>query len=1048
MSSDKKIFPNMQGLEEDDQGKNKIGGLTPQVTANNGGGLTPQKDSANKIGGLTPQVPANNGGGLTPQKDSANTVGGLTPQVPANNGGGLTPQNNPGDSARGLEPSYSPPTPTRTPVPEKNKNSPEYSPTSQQSKGEGLGVDLSGKKLDFSGLDFKHEEKNGGEKSAKSKKEEKRLESEDKSKAEVAESMEVPKENLKQVFLRDEDKTTVETLRNKSGENAGFAVKAYELREEENCMVCPRKTKTAFVLFKRGEIIQHGKCDTVFCLLVSCSKYFLQEEDQQEVSRWLDQKIKKKLEKLSGQGSREAAVQQCNALVESVEALQSIKKELKECMEQGPESAAGRFNTMLRDAEVLVFQEKGDQISDEKFKELADLGIKKSELKCACGAKTNILVTVVSEDSLVGGRANVHCGSLSCLVQSLERNANMTPSANPKAVELSAVGREHIDESKAKKLHRLIFLGQELAKICVVSAAWRETEKKRVYLSKALLDKKESDFNLGTDGEIIGREKHLDESWRVAKYATHRLAEEIKRSKAEIAAKINELNASVVEDASLLEGQEQISQFNKEIKELESKINQLTLQANEKREQKTAEVKRYAAVGVQNFQVLLEANPFEKIAQLTKMLADHEAKMKVFSEKKLQMEQMSEKMVRFYEEILEIPDCEKLKKQEFENVLDVEYGFEKPQLELVKKVVKRCSLMQMQAKELEKEAWSHAFNCASEEREKNHKDIVDRMTSMQEKYNALIKTSDRLKDEVNFANIDGFEKSRELQVKIDNLERELAIAVEKGAHAEEELKIAKGALKDFDTRLDKYKEKTEGKDPIRQGEEEWSEVVRRNQRGVGNGEGRGGGRGSLRSVSSHGQRGQPQFLNQTRTFHNSSSSSSSSYNPQRDQMESGNSDMPNQSQRKVEREDRDRDGRQEARESERDREEQERFQSQVQPRGPPMHGPYQIPQQQGSSRNFEQNQNDPAFNDFRQFPPGMSGDQFAIAYRAYMTQQQPMQFGNFQDGPHNNHHQNERFQNQRMPVCSGWIKGLCRFGDGCKFQHGWQESQAKRARRD
>ena len=165
-------------------------------------------------------------------------------------------------------------------------------------------------------------------------------------------------------------------------------------------------------------------------------------------------------------------------------------------------------------------------------------------------------------------------------------------------------------------------------------------------------------------------------------------------------------------------------------------------------------------------------------------------------------------------------------------------------------------------------------------------------------------------------------------------------------------------------------------------------------------------------------------------------------------MESGNSDMPNQSQRKVEREDRDRDGRQEARESERDREEQERFQSQVQPRGPPMHGPYQIPQQQGSSRNFEQNQNDPAFNDFRQFPPGMSGDQFAIAYRAYMTQQQPMQFGNFQDGPHNNHHQNERFQNQRMPVCSGWIKGLCRFGDGCKFQHGWQESQAKRARRD
>ena len=1016
MSSDKVVFSSMQGLDDGDQSENKVGGLTPQVSESKVGGLTPQA-SNKKDGGLTPQASNKKDGGLTPQV-SESKAGEMTPQVTSNKVGGLTPLAEP------LEPNYSPATPLKDQCAakiEKESKSPdvEYSSCSDV---ESCAGEADKKILDFSdaGLDYKHdkvEAENPKEKEPKSKKEKRKAKSAEENKSAVASAEGISESNLEEILLGDEDKATAETLRIKSGAHAGFVVKKYKMIEQRpaHCTVCPRNTNTVFALFKRGELVTTTFCDTAFCLLAMCNTYFLTEEDQQETVRWIESKIKKKIEKASAQGSREAAIHMCNTMVESVEAFQSVKKDLRKCLERGPDSGTGEFIQLLKDAKVLELHEKKESFSGEKFKELSDVGIKKADLKCACGKDTNIAVTIVGIDTLIGGRVNIHCENLNCLVRSLEQNANMTPSANPKAVEISAAGRENIDEDKAKKLHRLIFLGRELVKINVVSTAWKETEGKRVHLSKAFIDKKETDENLENDSEKLKQEKLLDGSRVEAKVGTRRIVEEIKKSREEIASKIQELNESIAEDATLLEGQEGISQINKEIQDIENKINELTLQVNSKKAQKGEEIKKHAVAGVRNFRVLLEANPFEKIANLTKMLFEHDAKMKIFRERKLQMEQMSERLVHFYENILGVPEQDRLKEQQFVDVLDIESGYEEPNMTQLRKVVERCGLMQVQAREIEKQAWVQAYNEGNALREKHHRSIVDRMSSAQEKYKALLERNTVLKDEITFLKVGNFEEKRDQDAKIARLEADLAAAVEKAAHAEKEMDSTRKALKEFEIKLEKFSGNKEGKK--QQEEEQWSEVVRRNPRGAGSGEGRGGGRGG--SVSSHGQRGQPHPEQQSR-------------------------------RNQVEREERDRDGRQEAREDDRDREEQERYQSQVQPRrpGPPMPGPYPIPQQrgpeQGSFRSFEHNQ--PGFSDHRPFPPPMSGDQFAIAYRDYLAHHQSM-FANFQDhGLRSSQNQEDGSQNRR--VCTGWINGSCRFGENCKYQHGWQESQAKRARRD
>ena len=220
----------------------------------------------------------------------------------------------------------------------------------------------------------------------------------------------------------------------------------------------------------------------------------------------------------------------------------------------------------------------------------------------------------------------------------------------------------------------------------------------------------------------------------------------------------------------------------------------------------------------------------------------------------------------------------------------------------------------------------------------------------------------------------------------------------------------------------------------------------RKDRGAGSGEGRGGSRSA--SSSQVGQRGPPQFLNQTQIF---SSSSSSSSNSQRDHQGGGSQDQGRRSQ--GERENRERDERHEAkvtRDDERDRVEQERFQSQVPQRGADYpNQQFQRPEQ-GSFRALEQGRG--GFSDRRMPPPGpaLSDEQLRIAFMYFSQQHAQQQMSGYQEGP--------SFEGQRRDegrTCHSWIRnGQCSFGDRCKFLHyqsssGFEdENYAKRARRD
>ena len=567
------LLSNFQGLDgDDDGGKNNGGAMNPQGDSEkSGGAMNPQGDSGKKSGGaMNPKGDSEmSGERMNLQGDSEKKNGGLTPQVSGRKSnetnpkgdsgkknGGMTPQVSGEENEAGgpINPNYSPATPP--PVTEKKNNSPEYSPCSDDPEGNS-GV----KQLDFSregedGMDFKH----SGEKVEK--RDESSAEAwEEGQKNKVSTKTSVPQDELIKRDLGKDDRETVRTLEAKSTSKAGFSMRAYNLKEEENCAVCPNKTSSVYALFKKGDLIFAAKCDTAFCMLSTCSNYFFEAEEP-VVAAWIDRRIKGKIEKAEKSNAQDQIIHQCKEAAETVIAVESMKADLRKCMDLGAGRCGAEFLKILLDAEVVEFQKSASTLSKDNLKDLVNLGIT-NNLKCACGkADDNVSVTVVSADSLVGQRAHVHCGSLSCLVQSLERNTNMTPSASPKLVEYSGANRDHIDERKAKELHRLIFFGQELLKLVKDAVAGSDTEKQRALLARNFEAKREEDEAFGTNEQILKRKQAMDSEWLAKKLAPKRLAKEADDMKTEIEEVINELNAGIPEDKGFAEKQVEIDKAN------------------------------------------------------------------------------------------------------------------------------------------------------------------------------------------------------------------------------------------------------------------------------------------------------------------------------------------------------------------------------------------------------------------------------------------------------------------------------------------------------
>ena len=930
-------------------------------------------------------------------------------------GGGQTPQGNSGDGGV-MEPQYSPPESPKA----SRQVSPQrdISPTYSGYEGESP-KNEQGKKLDFSdesdGLDFKHgDQKPSAE--GLTKKEEKKIKVAEENKASVAKETKIAEDELEEGVLEKDDKETFETLKSKATKGANFVLKVYKLKTEDNCKVCPRKTEKAFGLFEKGVLLFAAKCDTAFCLLTACNPYFLGSGEQQVIGEWIDKKIKKKLGKFEKSGSREQAIHQCNEAIETVSAIESVKKDLMLCMAKGPDSTHKEFLGLLEREKVVAFQMGVANISAAAFKDLADLGVTKADIKCAtCGKTENLEVTVIGEDTIVGKRAHVHCKNLSCLVENLEQNTNMTPSAKPKLVDRTALGREAIDETKAKAFHRLIYLGRELLKAQKDLEAWKNTDKRRLELSVAYLQRREENENLISNINLKEL-RELENSMLLKKINPRRAKEDLQALGKAIESGVNELDASISEDKNLAAGQGEISRFKTEIKLLEDNIEKLKLKVEEKTSQMTREIQHNAIGGVKTFQVLLETNAFEKIAKLTKSIFDFEAKRKEFISYKLDMEQSSEKMARFYEEILEIPRGERLPPHNFEAILNIEHEYDTSHLDKLREVINRCGLMQMQAKEVEKEAWNRWYKEGSEMRSKNHKDLVERAADIQEKNKELVADNNRLVSELGVKLNEAEENKRLMQVAKDGFEAKLLSAQEKITLLEGEVEHAKVEIRSFNDRFEAMQKKPGGKG------EEWTEVVGR--RGPGSGDGRGSNRAS---GGPNSDRQPPQFLNQTKTFSSSSSSSSSS---QRDQQE-GVGDSEKQVRRlQVEKDNRGRDEQRELREEDRDRFEQERFQSQAQQRG--FDNPnYQFRgPEQGSFRNFDQSR--AGSNERRQ--PILSEEQMREEFQHFL---QARHAANYQDVPRDHRRDEGQFPN-RNPApyeCHGWLRGDCKFGNSCKFQH-------------
>ena len=131
------------------------------------------------------------------------------------------------------------------------------------------------------GLDFKHGEKTDGKvagSSNKAKKEEKKNKTAAQNRAEVAKLTELPEDELEEGVLEKDDQDTAHQLQAKATPKAAFSIKVFKLKKEDTCTVCPKKTTTAFALYKQGQVIYAAKCDTAFCLLATLPNYFLKKK--------------------------------------------------------------------------------------------------------------------------------------------------------------------------------------------------------------------------------------------------------------------------------------------------------------------------------------------------------------------------------------------------------------------------------------------------------------------------------------------------------------------------------------------------------------------------------------------------------------------------------------------------------------------------------------------------------------------------------------------------------------------------------------------------
>ena len=155
------------------------------------------------------------------------------------------------------------------------------------------------------GLDFKHGEKTDGKvagSSNKAKKEEKKNKTAAQNKAEVAKLTELPEDELEEGVLEKDDQDTAHQLQAKATPKAAFSIKVFKLKKEDTCTVCPKKTTTAFALYKQGQVIYVAKCDTAFCLLATLPNYFLQKNRWNLKSKYLKSKSRHFAQQISGCG--------------------------------------------------------------------------------------------------------------------------------------------------------------------------------------------------------------------------------------------------------------------------------------------------------------------------------------------------------------------------------------------------------------------------------------------------------------------------------------------------------------------------------------------------------------------------------------------------------------------------------------------------------------------------------------------------------------------------------------------------------------------------
>ena len=686
---------------------------------------------------------------------------------------------------------------------------------------------------------------------------------------------------------------------------AGFSIKVFNLKKEENCIVCPKKTTTAFALFKQSQLVAAAKCDSAFCLLATQNTYFLEGGSEPVIANWIDKRIKGKIEKAEKSGAQDQAIHQCKEAVGQATAMDSIKEEIKSCLSRGASGCLQEFLNVLTNSQVVEYHSKANEIAEDKWKDLPDLGVTRNALKCgSCAEETCIAITGVSANCLVGTRYQAHCDKLKCLVDVLAKNANMTPSANPKLVEQSAAERGFIDETKAKELHRLIFLGQELIKVSNDSVATARTEKQRSNLARQYSEKVEGDDVFGTNESILNRKQLLDNSWLKSKILPRRLDAEAKEMKAEIDREISNLNGSIPEDKSFAQNQQKVSKISKELAEIDAKIEALKSQANAKKQERSQEIREHEVEGLQIYQTLLEAKPFEKIAKIAGMLYSYRKKLQDLEIAKMELGRTQESFARFFEEILEIEQSQRLPAHKFEAVINIEQEHDGKVFSALKEVIERCDQMQKQAKEVEKESWNKWYQHASESRELNHATMTEKAAEIQKRNKELVKANEELESHALFEKIAMENMTRDSNIEKNRLEAVIVDKEQRIQFFKEQQEDAFKEVEKLKKRFEELKAKYEHSGEKGNG---WTEVVGRTARGTGGGEGRGGCRSA--ASSSVGSRPPPQFLNQTQPFC-SNSSSSASANPQqlRGMLEDGYSDQP--VRKSHEQENRERDERQ------------------------------------------------------------------------------------------------------------------------------------------